>query len=48
MKIAILQFAPKLGDVRGNMERADGILEGSEDVQSDVDLLLLPEMAFSG
>ena len=58
MKIATLQFAPQLGDVEGNIRRADRSLRleagdhdesdgpGIEEMQPDI--LVLPEMAFSG
>lgn len=45
MKIATLQFAPRLGDVEGNVRRADELLGG---LQKGVDLLVLPEMALTG
>lgn len=46
MKIACLQFAPVLGDVDNNLTRADAVL-AKANVQ-DLDLLVLPELAFSG
>ena len=46
MHVATLQFSPVLGDVEGNMARADHILE--ETKMNGVELLVLPEMAFSG
>lgn len=46
MNIACLQFDPKLGDPLANRSRADALLSALE--QGDVDLLVLPEMAFSG
>ncbi|KAH0008518.1 carbon-nitrogen hydrolase, partial [Aureobasidium melanogenum] len=46
MKIGCLQFAPKLGEVHDNIRRADSLLEGT--ASSEIDLLVLPEMAFSG
>lgn len=64
MKIATLQFAPRLGDVEGNIKRADRLLKLSKDVdiingeneddgrpgieELNPDILVLPEMAFSG
>lgn len=48
MKIATLQFDPKIGDVEGNIRRADEILKKREDELKGLDLLVLPEMAFSG
>lgn len=49
MKIACLQFAPQVGDVDNNLNRADSILNKAktEDLE-DLDLLVLPELAFSG
>ena len=47
MRIGCLQFNPVLGDVVGNMERADALLLESSEKES-LDLLVLPEMAFSG
>ncbi|KAJ3496866.1 hypothetical protein NLG97_g2346 [Lecanicillium saksenae] len=46
MRIACLQFAPQLGEVDHNIERADAILERAD--PQDIDLLVLPELAFSG
>jgi protein N-terminal amidase len=46
MRIACLQFAPLVGDVENNISRADAILEKAN--PKDLDLLVLPEMAFSG
>src|SRR3954453_16235193 len=43
MRIACLQFDPKLGQVSANQRRAERLLG---DVATDV--LLLPEMAFTG
>ncbi|WEW56442.1 hypothetical protein PRK78_001885 [Emydomyces testavorans] len=52
MKIATLQFSPRLGDVEGNIRRADAILKRAEQVHGDemreLDLMVLPEMAFTG
>ncbi len=49
MRIACLQFAPQVGRVSENMARADALLSKAdpEDLDS-LDLLVLPEMAFSG
>ncbi|KAG9288174.1 hypothetical protein G9A89_020480 [Geosiphon pyriformis] len=46
MKIACLQLRPVIGEVEHNQNRASSLLQkyGPE----DVDLLILPEMAFSG
>ncbi|KAF2157954.1 carbon-nitrogen hydrolase [Myriangium duriaei CBS 260.36] len=46
MKIATLQVAPELGKRDKNIRRADEILANHD--LSSVDLLVLPEMAFSG
>ncbi|QDS70162.1 hypothetical protein FKW77_006076 [Venturia effusa] len=52
MRIACLQFAPQLGKVQANMEKANKILEETNDLRPTVDgrplWLILPEMAFSG
>ncbi|KAI1971255.1 hypothetical protein LOZ53_003449 [Ophidiomyces ophidiicola] len=49
MKVATLQFSPTLGDVEGNIKRADAILdEASGRIIEGLDLLVLPEMIFSG
>lgn len=53
MRIATLQFAPRLGKVESNIRRADELLNAATkrfnggDKRS-LDLLVLPEMAFSG
>ncbi|KAK4228262.1 putative carbon-nitrogen hydrolase protein, partial [Podospora fimiseda] len=49
MRIACLQFAPQVGHVSNNISRADQIISEAHpgDLQ-DLDLLVLPEMAFSG
>jgi protein N-terminal amidase len=44
MRIACLQFDPKLGRVAENQARADELLGGLR----DPDILVLPEMAFTG
>ena len=46
MKIACLQFAPQLGKVDENIARVDALLEAAD--MSNLDLLVLPELAFSG
>ncbi|KAH8821719.1 carbon-nitrogen hydrolase [Xylogone sp. PMI_703] len=46
MLIACLQFAPEVGDVDNNLDRADAILSKAD--PKDIDLLVLPELAFSG
>jgi protein N-terminal amidase len=49
MRIGCLQFAPQVGDVSGNITRAEAVLSRAEpqDLET-LDLLVLPEMAFSG
>ncbi|OCK76139.1 carbon-nitrogen hydrolase [Lepidopterella palustris CBS 459.81] len=47
MKIACLQFAPEMGQVEHNMRRANEILSQTN-LPSNLDWLVLPEMAFSG
>lgn len=56
MRIATLQFSPKLGDVAGNIQRADALLKsggrglgkgkGIEELKPDI--LVLSEMALTG
>ena len=46
MKIACLQFTPHLGDVNNNLNRADSVLSKAN--AEELDLLVLPELAFSG
>ncbi|CAG8141384.1 unnamed protein product [Penicillium salamii] len=46
MKIATLQLAPQLGDIQGNIERANGLLKSSK--MTTPDMLVLPEMALTG
>ncbi|TVY19325.1 Protein N-terminal amidase [Lachnellula arida] len=46
MRIACLQFAPQVGDVDNNLNRADSVLSKAN--PQDIDLLVLPELAFSG
>ncbi|KAM3526561.1 hypothetical protein NHJ13051_003401 [Beauveria bassiana] len=45
MRIGCLQFAPKVGDVDNNLNRADAVLSRA-DVE-ELDLLVLPELAFT-
>lgn len=45
MKVAVLQFNPRLGDVTRNIQKADQLLSTN---QTNLDLLVLPELAFSG
>lgn len=47
MRIACLQFAPTLKSIADNQRRADALLE-QQLRRGDVDVLLLPEMAFTG
>ncbi|KAL8913426.1 MAG: hypothetical protein Q9171_001719, partial [Xanthocarpia ochracea] len=47
MKIATLQFSPKLGQVNENIAHADAILSSSSTSLHDIDLLVLPELAFT-
>lgn len=56
MRIATLQFSPRLGDVQGNIQRANELLKleesctdagpGIEELRPE--MLVLPEMAFTG
>lgn len=46
MRIGCLQFAPRVGDVNNNLSRADAVLSKSS--PEGLDLLVLPELAFSG
>lgn len=49
MRIACLQFAPQVGDVDNNLNRADAVLaKANQDDIDSLDLLVLPELAFSG
>ena len=49
VRIGCLQFAPQVGDVDNNLNRADSVLNRANSVDLDsLDLLVLPEMAFSG
>ena len=48
MRIATLQFAPRVGEVEDNIGRALDILEKHEGKLQNLDLLVLPEMAFTG
>jgi protein N-terminal amidase len=45
MKVAVLQFNPRLGELVRNMQRADTLLNAN---QTKLDLLVLPELAFTG
>lgn len=46
MRIACLQFAPQVGDIDNNLNRADAVLSKAN--PDDLDLLVLPELAFTG
>ncbi|OTB18825.1 hypothetical protein K445DRAFT_19434 [Daldinia sp. EC12] len=46
MRIGCLQFAPKLGDVNNNLNRADAVLSKAN--PENLDLLCLPELSFTG
>ena len=46
MRIACLQFAPQVGETNHNLNQADSVLSTCN--PRDLDLLVLPEMAFSG
>ncbi|KAL8736832.1 MAG: hypothetical protein Q9181_002296 [Wetmoreana brouardii] len=48
MRIATLQLAPKLGRVEENIARADFLLSSSSASLDSLDLLVLPELAFTG
>lgn len=49
MRIACLQFAPQVGEVDNNLNRADAVLaKANQDDVDGLDLLVLPELAFSG
>jgi predicted amidohydrolase len=47
MKIACLQFAPELGKLDENIQRAEAILQQTKHL-SYLDWLILPELAFTG
>lgn len=47
MKVACLQFAAEVGKVQENVARADSILADTQ-LPSDLDWLVLPELAFTG
>ncbi|KAK2628543.1 hypothetical protein QTJ16_001646 [Diplocarpon rosae] len=46
MRIGCLQFAPQVGDIDNNLNRADSVLSRAH--PQDLDLLVLPELAFTG
>ncbi|KAJ2987627.1 hypothetical protein NUW58_g4398 [Xylaria curta] len=46
MRIGCLQFAPQVGDIDNNLNRADAVLNRVN--PDNLDLLVLPELAFTG
>jgi predicted amidohydrolase len=48
MRIATLQFTPMLGDVTGSIAHAERVLYTDESRLRNLDLLVLPELAFTG
>lgn len=48
IRLALLQFHPKFKDVAHNTSRADELLEEAGLTAGQVDLLILPEMIFTG
>lgn len=48
MRIAALQFCPLLGDVAASIDRAERLLYEDESRLRNLDLLVLPELAFTG
>ncbi|KAL8710944.1 MAG: hypothetical protein Q9220_004543 [cf. Caloplaca sp. 1 TL-2023] len=48
MRIATLQFSPELGLVDDNIEKANSILSSAPHSLRNLDLLVLPELAFTG
>ncbi|PHH64992.1 hypothetical protein CDD81_3629 [Ophiocordyceps australis] len=48
MRIGCLQFAPRVGDVGGNIKRADAVMSRANSEDLSLDLLVLPEMAMTG
>jgi len=46
MRVACLQFTPVVGDIPGNIRKADEILKGIS--ENSLDLLVLPELALTG
>lgn len=49
MRIGCLQFSPQVADVDNNLNRADAVLSKADPNDLDsLDLLVVPEMAFSG
>lgn len=50
MRVATLQFNPQVGQIAANFSRAESLLmrEEREGILRDLDLLVLPELAFTG
>lgn len=49
MRIGCLQFAPQVGDIDNNLNRADSVLaKANQDDLDSLDILVLPELAFTG
>ena len=50
MKIATLQFSPRLGEAAANFSRAESLLmrQEREGELEGIDILVLPELAFTG
>lgn len=49
MRIGCLQFAPQVGDIDNNLNRADSCLaKANPDDLDTLDVLVLPELAFTG
>jgi len=48
MRIATLQFTPTLGDVAASIAHAESLLYENESRLRNLDLLVLPELAFTG
>jgi protein N-terminal amidase len=49
MRIGCLQFAPQVGDIDNNLNRADAVLAKANPEDLDtLDVLVLPELAFTG
>ena len=48
MRIATIQFTPKLGDVKGSIAHAEDLLYKDEARLRNLDLLILPELALTG
>ena len=48
MRIATLQFTPVLGNVDASIRRAEDVLQKHTASLVEIDLLVLPELAFTG